>query len=73
MPETSYLQEVLKLIDPHEFDRQFWELTQDRTHEQAYKELEKRYKQVFGQNRYSSYDSYRVARDRRRKSKASAR
>jgi len=62
----SYSDRVLKMIHPKEFDRLFWkEVSKHKTHEQAFDRLNDEYKQATGQPRYSSYDSYRKARDTR--------
>jgi hypothetical protein len=58
----------VKLYDPHEFDRRFIEhTTRCQTYEQAYLQTEKDFKKVFGRNKYSGYNSFRVARSRRTK------
>lgn len=62
--------EALKLQDPDYFDFQFWKLVENMTHEQAYEHLEERYHQVFKRRRYANFESFRVARIRRSKSKA---
>lgn len=59
---------TIQLVDPSGFDKAFTALLQDpkiATHEQAYNILEEKYKQAFGKNKYSNYDSYRKARNRR--------
>jgi len=59
--------QIIQLNQAHEFDLAFYRLiAAGLTHEQAYEELEAQYLQVFKQRRYANFESYRVARIRRR-------
>lgn len=61
----DYIQFV-ELHDPYKFDQRFIEKTKKaETYEEAYLEVEKEYKLVFRKNKYSNYESYRKARERR--------
>lgn len=42
----------------------FEKLTQTKTQAEAYREAEKEYQSIFGENRYSSYDSFRKTKNR---------
>ncbi len=57
--------DALKLIDPREF-RSAWHdnLSRFPTYKEAYFDLEEKYRSVFGKNRYSSYDSFRISTSR---------
>lgn len=58
----------LKMLKAEEFDKLFeQEINQAETYEQAYERLEREYQQAFGERRYSSYDSFRISRHKRRK------
>ena len=59
-------EEDLQLYRPEAFDARFIEYT--RTHEtlqEAWEAVERDFRKVFGQNRYASYESYRISRRRR--------
>ena len=57
--------EVIKLINPREFVAQWFRMLPDYpTYSAAYEALEDRYEAVFGRRKYSSYDSFRVVKDR---------
>jgi|GEM_PF-2320109 len=63
---ASEYQERVRLHDPKEFDKRFIEKTRESdTYEEAYFEVEKEHKSVFGANKYSNYESYRVSRYKR--------
>ena len=58
----------LKLLDIQEFDKAFYSaMSSHNTHEEAYESVEKRYVSIVGKRRYSSFQSYRVVRNRRLK------
>jgi hypothetical protein len=60
----------ISLVNEVTFDQQFFHLLQSgrcATHEEAFDYLNKIYYDATGANRYSSYDSYRVCRNRRLK------
>lgn len=60
-----------KLIKAQDFDREFTRLLEvgECTHVEAFLQLNEIYRNAFGADRYSDYDSYRVARRRRIKAK----
>ena len=54
------------LTNPANFDQRYVEHTAEaRTYEEAYLLTEKDYRRVFGKNKYSNFDSFRVARSKR--------
>lgn len=59
--------EDVKLHDPHEFDKRFVDYTSEcETYEEAYLMAEADYKKAgLGNRKYSSYNSFRVARTKR--------
>ncbi len=58
-----------QLVDPQGFDNLFLkEISKGKSHTQAFEELNREYKEAFGRDRYSSYDSYRKTRAQRIKS-----
>jgi len=57
---------IAKMIDPKGFDRLFEkELPQHPTYEDAFEALNDEYRKATGKDRYSNYESYRKARERR--------
>lgn len=57
------IRRIAKLHDPEQFDRRFIELVPEyRTMKEAYQAVEKEYKFLFEQTKYSNYNSYRVTR-----------
>lgn len=49
-----------------EYDNRFFEYCKHcRTYEEAWEMVEEDYRSVFKENRYASYESYRIARSRR--------
>jgi len=66
-PTPDRVKEIAKLADPLHFERRFWQLVPDHpTYEAAYEHLEKEFESIFKHRKYSSYDSFRVCRSRRR-------
>jgi len=62
--------EQQKLLTAKGFDAEFFSnLGKAKTQIEAYELTEKKYNSLFGKNRYSSFDSYRKARDNRLKVK----
>lgn len=54
------------MTDPKGFDELFeQEISKHDTYEEAYLALEAEYQQVFSKPRYTSYESYRIARRQR--------
>lgn len=61
---------AVKLTIPREFDAEFYRRVKaNKTQIQAYTEVEALYFQVFERFKYASFDSYRVARNKRLKKK----
>lgn len=58
-------EQVVKLVEPKEFDLAFFRLIEHMTHEQAYEYLEEQYSGLFKKRRYSSFESYRISRYKR--------
>jgi len=66
--------EILALLSPSGFENKFHKYCKSsKTYEQAYERVEKEYEQTFGKRRYSSYDSFRVTKNRKNRNKASQR
>ena len=62
--------EILALLSPSGFEKRFHKNTQiSITYKLAYELTEQEYKQNFGKRKYSSYDSFRVTKNRRNKKK----
>lgn len=60
----------IKLHKPEEFDKRFVEHTTNTdTYEEAYLLTENDFKTVFGQRKYSNYNSFRASRSQRLKRK----
>ena len=58
--------EILALLSPAGFEKRFHKHCKDhKNYEQAYEQTEKEYEQNFGKRRYSSYDSFRVTKNRK--------
>lgn len=57
--------EIVRLVDPYEFDRQFFKLLRHHTQQEAYQLLEGAYQAVFKRRRYASFDSYRISKYKR--------
>tara|TARA_R100001440_G_scaffold171_3_gene530 strand:- start:2805 stop:3002 length:198 start_codon:yes stop_codon:yes gene_type:complete len=58
--------EILILLRADGFVQKFWEKTKNHsTYKAAYEELEKEYEELFGERRYSDYNSFRICRDRK--------
>jgi len=56
------LQDV-RLALPVEFDKRFLKhLQNSQTQKEAYLKTEKEYRSVYNENKYSNFDSYRIAR-----------
>ena len=55
------------LVDPEKFDRVFYWMAGNTnlTHQQIFNALNKLHEATFGIKKWSSYDSYRVSRNRR--------
>jgi hypothetical protein len=54
---------LINLINPHGFDKAFsQEVAKHGSNEAAFQKLNSDYEREFGQKRYSSYESYKVAR-----------
>lgn len=61
--------EILALLSPAGFEKRFHYYCKEApSYEQAYEKTEKEYEQNFGKRRYSSYDSFRVTKNRKNKS-----
>lgn len=59
-----------KLVFSEEFDQRFIEYSREcRTYEQAYLKVEEDFKAVFGKTKYTGYNSFRVSRYKRIKTK----
>ena len=66
--------EILALLSPSGFEKRFHKYCKSsKTYEQAYEKVEKEYELNFGKRRYSSYDSFRVTKNRKNRNKASER
>tara|TARA_B110000444_G_scaffold244587_1_gene264190 strand:- start:1274 stop:1480 length:207 start_codon:yes stop_codon:yes gene_type:complete len=63
-------QEILDLLSPSGFEDRFHKNYQiSKNYNDAYQLTEQEYKQYFGKIRYSSYDSFRVTKNRRNRQK----
>jgi len=57
---------AIKLLSASGFDQEFFRnLAKSKTKKEAYEKTEETYRSFFKKRRYSSFDSYRVARDYR--------
>ena len=64
--------EILALLSPSGFERRFHKHCKEtKNYEQAYEKTEKEYEASFGKRRYSSYDSFRVTKNRKIRNNAS--
>ena len=62
--------EILALLSTVGFEKRFHKnCKKSKTYKYAYELTEQEYKQSFGKRRYSSYDSFRVTKDRRNRKK----
>lgn len=58
---------MIKLHKPKEFDKRFDEnLKTSKTYKEAYQKTEKEYREIFGENKYSSFKSFRNSYNSRR-------
>ena len=65
--------EILALLSPSGFEKRFHKHCQEtKTYEDAYELTEEEYEKNFGRRRYSSYDSFRVTKNRKNRNKASS-
>lgn len=65
--------EILALLSPAGFEKRFHKYCQDtKTYERAYEKTEKEYEEHFGKRRYSSYDSFRVSKNRKKRNKVTS-
>lgn len=54
------------MLSPQGFDEVFEkEASKHPTYRKAFRELNREYREVFGQPRYSNYESYRISRRQR--------
>ena len=61
---------ILALLTPNGFDDRFWKYAKEtKTYVEAYEKTEIEYEKHFGKRKYSDYNSYRGARDKRIKRK----
>ncbi len=61
---------IIQLVSIEGFIDAFWkEVKNHRTQQEAYEAVESEYEGIFGQRRYSHFNSFRVVRDRRCKIK----
>lgn len=60
---------VIKFVNPDEMDLVFFRMIEHTTHENAYQLIEQRHIQIFKRRRYKNFDSYRIAKHRRQRSK----
>ncbi|MBC8266362.1 MAG: hypothetical protein H8E84_05290 [Flavobacteriales bacterium] len=57
---------ILALLSPNGFDDRFWKnCKSEKTYKAAYEKTEKEFEEHFGKRKYSDYNSYRGARDKR--------
>jgi hypothetical protein len=57
---------ILALLSPNGFDERFWNnCKKTKTYKEAYEKTEKEFQNYFGKRKYSDYNSYRGARDKR--------
>lgn len=64
--------EILALLSPAGFEKRFHtHCKETKNYEQAYEKTEKEYEKNFGKRRYSSYDSFRVTKNRKIRNNAS--
>tara|TARA_R110002167_G_scaffold66768_2_gene188921 strand:+ start:337 stop:549 length:213 start_codon:yes stop_codon:yes gene_type:complete len=64
--------EILALLSPSGFERRFHKNCKlAKNYEDAYEQTETEYENNFGKRRYSSYDSFRVTKNRKNRNKAS--
>jgi len=62
--------EILALLSPAGFEKRFHKnCKKTKNYEEAYEETEKEYEENFGKRRYSSYDSFRVTKNRKIRNK----
>ena len=58
--------EILALLSPSGFEKRFHKHCKEtKTYSEAYELTEKEYQKNFGKRRYSSYDSFRVTKNRK--------
>ena len=63
--------EILALLSPAGFEKRFHKHCKNsKNYEHAYELTEKEYEQNFGKRRYSSYDSFRVTKNRKNRNNA---
>ena len=64
--------EILALLSPSGFEKRFHQNCKDtKSYELAYEKTESEYESNFGKRRYSSYDSFRVTKNRKNRNKPS--
>jgi len=57
---------ILALLSPNGFDERFWKNSKDsKTYMEAYEKTEIEHEKHFGKRKYSDYNSFRGARDKR--------
>ena len=62
--------EILALLSPAGFEKRFHKYCKSsKTYETAYEKTEIEYEKHFGKRRYSSYDSFRVSKNRKKGNK----
>ncbi len=60
--------EILILLSAKGFEERFFYYSKnEKTYIRAYEKTEQEYKEHFGKNKYSSYDSFRVVMNRKNK------
>tara|TARA_R100000664_G_scaffold4828_1_gene9559 strand:+ start:2092 stop:2307 length:216 start_codon:yes stop_codon:yes gene_type:complete len=65
---TIYDKTILKLISFEGFNQRFEQnMRVCNTYKNAYLKTEEQYKDVFGEKKYASYDSFRIVRARKMK------
>tara|TARA_R110001583_G_scaffold8915_2_gene42106 strand:- start:641 stop:847 length:207 start_codon:yes stop_codon:yes gene_type:complete len=65
--------EILALLSPAGFEKRFHKYCKiSRTYEDAYELTEDEYEKNFGKRRYSSYDSFRVTKNRKNRNNTSS-
>lgn len=60
---------VITFVNPDQMDLVFFKLIEYTTHETAYQLIEERHIAIFRRRRYKNFDSYRIAKHRRQRSK----
>tara|TARA_R100001163_G_C5068278_1_gene208285 strand:+ start:333 stop:554 length:222 start_codon:yes stop_codon:yes gene_type:complete len=64
--------EILALLSPAGFEKRFHQNCKiAKSYEKAYELTENEYEESFGKRKYSSYDSFRVTKNRKNRNKLS--